>query len=92
MDSTLFPNTHPNQPHPQLTFHSLAGGKTRLPRGLQRPGDPPADAILLATHARRCNVHLLNRSNPKSLLYSIQVRVCGGAQYDDVRHPAWTKK
>lgn len=65
-----------SNPPPQLTFHSLAGGRRRLPPGLQRPGDAPADAILLATHARRCNVHLLNRNNPKSLLYSIQVRAC----------------
>lgn len=60
----------------QLTFYAVAG---RLPADMQREGDIPADAILLATHARRCNVHLLNRSLAKSLLYSIQVEGGGTA-------------
>jgi hypothetical protein len=60
----------------QLTFYAIAG---RLPEDMQREGDTPADGILLATHARRCNVHLINRGLAKSLLYSIQVEGGGTA-------------
>jgi len=60
----------------QLTFYAMAGP---LPADMQRKGDIPADVILLATHARRCNVHLLNRGLAKSLLYSIQVEGGGTA-------------
>lgn len=60
----------------QLIFLAVTGP---LPSGMQRAGDIPADGILLASHARRCNVHLLNRTLSRSLLYSIQVEGGGTA-------------
>ncbi len=60
----------------QLAFHAVSGP---LPKGMQRPGDPPADGLLLASHFRRCNLHLVNRGFAKSLLYSIQVEGGGTA-------------